>query len=151
MRITRPKANAMGLNLTSMIDVVFLLLIYFMVATEFKTAEESFPMDLPMREHGQTISLDNKPLVIVVESAGETKSDIRIRLEGPWDPIGTLDGLTKFLQANKAGKFSASGLFTHDHPILISPASETRWDHTIAAFNAVARADFVNITLEKPL
>ena len=54
MRMTRPKANAMGLNLTSMIDVVFLLLIYFMVATEFKTAEESFPMDLPMREHGQT-------------------------------------------------------------------------------------------------
>ena len=109
MRITRPKANAMGLNLTSMIDVVFLLLIYFMVATEFKTAEESFPMDLPMREHGQTILLDNKPLVIVVESAGETKSDIRIRLEGPWDPIGTLDGLTKFLQAFDRGGHICSG------------------------------------------
>ena len=141
----------MGLNLTSMIDVVFLLLIYFMVATEFKTVEESFPMDLPMREVGQTITLDNKPLVIVVESAGETRHDIRIRLEGPWDPIVSVDGLTKFLLANKAGQFASSGLFTQNHRILIKPSNETRWDHTIAAYNAVARADYVNITLEKPL
>ncbi len=151
MRTKRLNATPMGLNLTSMIDVVFLLLIYFMVATEFKTAEESFPMDLPMREGGQTITLDSKPLVIVVESVGETSYDIRIRLEGPWDPIGSVDGLTKFLQANKAGQFASSGLFTQTHPILIKPSSETRWDHTIAAYNAVARADYVNITLEKPL
>jgi biopolymer transport protein ExbD len=151
MRSKRIKATPMGLNLTSMIDVVFLLLIYFMVATEFKTAEESFPMDLPKPEHAQRITLDSKPLVIVVESAGETEADIRIRLEGPWDPIASVDELTKFLQANKAGKFSSSGLFSQAHPILIKPTSQTRWDHTIATYNAVARADYINITLEKPL
>ena len=80
MIIKRRKAGSMGLNLTSMIDVVFLLLIYFMVATEFKTAEESFPMDLPARDAGQTIMLDNEPLVIVVESAGDGQRDRHFHL-----------------------------------------------------------------------
>ena len=150
MMIKRPKVGMIGLNLTSMIDVVFLLLIYFMVATEFKTADESFPMDLPMREHGQTITLDHEPLVIIVESAGSNEEDLRIRLEGPWDPIASVEGLTQFLRAHKVGKFRVSGLFTETHPILIKPNSDTRWDHTIAAYNAVARANFVNITLDEP-
>ena len=38
-----------ALNLTSMIDVVFLLLVYFMVATEFKRAEVIERLDLPNR------------------------------------------------------------------------------------------------------
>ena len=42
MILRRRDTKMIGLNLTSMIDVVFLLLVYFMVATEFKTAEESF-------------------------------------------------------------------------------------------------------------
>jgi biopolymer transport protein ExbD len=151
MSIKHPKESTIGLNLTAMIDVVFLLLIYFMVATEFKTAEESFPMDLPMRNHGQTITLDNKPLVVIVESAGGNEADLRIRLEGPWEPIVSVEDLTKFLRVNKAGTFGSSGLFAETHPILIKPNSETRWDHAIAAYNAVARANYVNITLDEPL
>ena len=138
------------MNLTSMIDVVFLLLIYFMVATEFKTAEESFPMDLPLRDYRQTIQLDSEPLVIFVESAGDKKSDFRVRLDGPWDPVSSIEELVLFLRSNKAGRFGASGLFTETHPILIRPTKETRWGHTIAAYNAVVRAKYVNITLDEP-
>ena len=47
MILRKRRSFTIGLNLTSMIDVVFLLLIYFMVATEFRRAEASFPMDLP--------------------------------------------------------------------------------------------------------
>jgi biopolymer transport protein ExbD len=150
MIIKRRKAGSLGLNLTAMIDVVFLLLIYFMVATEFKTAEESFPMDLPAREHGQTISLDTKPLVIRVESAGKSVQDVRIRLDGPWEPIASVEELVNFLNSNKAKKFGNTGLFFNTHPIVIKPTNETRWDHTIATYNAVARADYINITLDEP-
>ncbi len=150
MIIKRRKAGSMGLNLTSMIDVVFLLLIYFMVATEFKTAEESFPMDLPMRNHGNILTLDNEPLVIFVESAGTSPSDIRIRLDGPWDSIASLEELLSFLRNNKIGTFGSSGLFAETHPIQIKPTDETRWDHAVAAYNTVARANYVNITLDEP-
>ena len=37
-------------NLTSMIDVVFQLLIYFIVGTTFAMGEQSYRMDLPERE-----------------------------------------------------------------------------------------------------
>ena len=150
MIIKRRKGGVIGLNLTSMIDVVFLLLIYFMVATEFKTAEESFPMDLPMRDNGQTLTLDGEPLVIIVESTGESVRDVRIRLDGPWDSIPSVEALTTFLRANKVGEFGSTGLFTESHPILIKPTTQTRWDHAIAAYNAVARANFINITLDEP-
>ena len=144
------KKGTIGLNLTAMIDVVFLLLIYFMVATEFKTAEESFPMDLPLRNHGQVITLDNEPLVIFVESAGEGSSDLRVRLKGPWEPISSLHELSAFLRTNKAGGFGSGGLFAEHHPILIKPSNETRWDHAIATYNTVASALYTNITLDEP-
>ncbi|HIB00895.1 MAG TPA: biopolymer transporter ExbD [Phycisphaerales bacterium] len=150
MIIKRRKSGTIGLNLTAMIDVVFLLLIYFMVATEFKTAEESFPMDVPMRNHGQTITLDNEPLVILVESAGEGIDEFRIRLEGPWEPISSLRSLSSFLRTNKASGFGSGGLFAENHPILIKPTNDTRWDHAIATYNAVAGASYTNITLDEP-
>ena len=151
MIIKRRSAGTIGLNLTSMIDMVFLLLVYFMVATEFKTSEESFPMDLPNRNHGQQLMLDNEPIVVHVESVGSGDKDLRLRLEGPWDPLTSVEGLTHFLRSNKAGSFTGSELFTTIHPILIKPTSNTRWDHTIAVYNAAAMAEFTNITLDEPL
>ena len=150
MIIKRRPKSTIGLNLTSMIDVVFLLLIYFMVATEFKTAEKSFPMDVTIRQHGQTLMLDNEPLIIFVESVGQGKHELRLRLEGPWDPIRSIDGLVYFLRTNRADGFGSTGLFTPTHPILIKPTGETRWDHTLATYNAVARAKYTNITLDEP-
>ena len=150
MIIKKRKAGTIGLNLTSMIDVVFLLLIYFMVATEFKTAEESFPMDVPVRNHGQTITLDNEPLIILVESAGSDEGDVLVRLEGPWESVESLHALSTFLRTNKASGFGSTGLFAENHPILIKPTNDTRWEHAIAAYNVVAEADYTNITLDEP-
>ena len=150
MILRKRKAGTIGLNLTSMIDVVFLLLIYFMVATEFKTAEESFPMDVPMRQHGQTVTLDNEPLIILVESAGAESGDVRVRLEGPWDPIASLAELSSFLRSNKASGFGRHGLFAETHPILVRPTKNTRWEHAIAAYNVVVNAAYTNISLDEP-
>jgi len=107
-------------------------------------------MDLPQRQHGQTLSLDNEPLVIVVESAGEGRHDLRVRLEGPWDPIHSVEALLQFLRKHKAGELGSSGLFTENHPIHIQPTGTTRWDHTLAVYNAAARANYTNITLDEP-
>ncbi len=140
----------MGLNLTSMIDVVFLLLIYFMVATEFRLAEASFPMDLPAVGRNTEAILDDKPLVVLVESVGKYTSDMRVQLDGPWGIVQSLAELKKFLRANRADGFGTGGLFTPDHPILIRPSSETRWEHAVAAYNTAVQSRYTNITLGKP-
>jgi biopolymer transport protein ExbD len=145
-RITK----TIGLNLTSMIDVVFLLLVYFMVATEFKTAEESYPMDLPLRQGGQVVLLDNEPLVILIETLGPGLQDISIRLEGPWEPVASLQGLSAFLRANQVSSISMGGLFASSHPIRIRPSENTRWEHAVSAYNVVVDANYTNITLDDP-
>jgi biopolymer transport protein ExbD len=149
--ISRKRSSGMiGLNLTSMIDVVFLLLVYFMVATEFKTAEESFPMDVPLRQGGDILSLDNEPLVILVESSGSGSNDIRVRLEGPWQPIASLQELSQFLRSNRVSSLANGGLFAPSHPMLIKPTKETRWEHAVSAYNIVVDAQYTNILLDEP-
>jgi biopolymer transport protein ExbD len=74
VRQRRGRASAsLALNMTSIIDVVFLLLIYFLVATDFRLGEEVYRMDLPAREgvsQRDPFELDDEPLRIAVMSTG---------------------------------------------------------------------------------
>ena len=98
-RRRRPRAR-LTLNLTAMIDVVFLLLIYFMVATEFKAGEEIYRLDLPERQPSNRqvdpFDLDDEPLRIRVATTGIGSAAYRVRVEGPYDPIGTFEELFDF-------------------------------------------------------
>lgn len=46
--------DEVSLNLTSLIDVVFLLLVFFMVATTFLDPERALELDLPTAESGSS-------------------------------------------------------------------------------------------------
>ena len=50
-RFTR---QGLSLDLTPMVDVVFLLIIFFMVSTTFITLETGLPVDLPQAQSPQT-------------------------------------------------------------------------------------------------
>jgi biopolymer transport protein ExbD len=57
-----------AINLTPLIDVVFLLLIFFMVTTTF-TRETRLAVDLPEAEAGQSDPV-NQPLEVLVSESG---------------------------------------------------------------------------------
>ena len=144
------KQGVIGLNLTSMIDVVFLLLIYFMVATEFKTSEAAFAMDLPERIKQPSMLFDDEPLIVLVDSSGDKQADVRLSVLGPWDDVQTPDGLRNFLHRNIADGFGKQGFFTLDHPIVIRPTTSANWEHVLAVYNAAVHAAYTNITLDEP-
>ncbi|EQC50811.1 biopolymer transporter ExbD [Bacteriovorax sp. DB6_IX] len=53
-------------DITPMIDVVFLLLIFFMTSTVFKKTELALLLNLPKTESGESAAANNKALIIEV-------------------------------------------------------------------------------------
>ena len=72
-----------SLNLTPMIDVVFLLLIFFMVATTFLDPEREIDIDLPEAESGEASETVPDELVInVLKDGGLVLSGQPVDMEG---------------------------------------------------------------------
>ncbi len=149
-RRDRRRPTRLGLNLTSMIDMVFLLLVYFMAATEFKLGEEIYRLDLPQRGH-DPFELPRDPLRVAVTSLGD--EDYVLQLEGAEtarSQPATFQELFEVLAANRRSDRAAGGLFEADHPIIVEPTGGTSWEHAMGAFNAMARARYTNITFAAP-
>ena len=69
MKFQRSQTDEVNVNLTPLIDVVFLLLIFFMVSTTF-TRETQLEVDLPQAENSAE-SVQERPIEIVITAAGE--------------------------------------------------------------------------------
>ncbi len=143
-----------GLNLVAMIDVVFLLLMYFMTVTDFKLGEEIYRLDLPQRQPAAQVldpfQLDEEPLRITVRSSQLGNDGYSIELSGPYRPPATFEDLFHFLDERRISVHAPGGLFAPDHPIIVEPMRATRWEHAMEAFNAAARARYTNLTFAKP-
>lgn len=143
-----------ALNLTAMIDVTFLLLVYFMTATQFKLGEEVYRLDLPERgaafQQSDPFELDEEPLRIFVATIGQGLRSYSLRVEGPYRQPRTFEDLHDFLRQRRIDELAPGGLFEPDHPIIIQPTRTAAWQHAMAAFNAAARARFTNVTLGRP-
>ena len=63
------------LNMTPMIDVVFLLLIFFMVATRFAEMERDIELELPEVAATQTLDSAPKQRVVMVHDDGRVTLD----------------------------------------------------------------------------
>lgn len=72
------------LNLTPMIDVVFLLIIFFMVATSFAEMERDIELELPEVAAAKALTAAPKQRVVSVQSEGQ------IRLDGEDVTLGQL-------------------------------------------------------------
>lgn len=143
----------LAVNLTSLIDVTFLLLIYFMVATSMTGNQEVYPMDLPNREGAgrqDPFALDDEPLRIAVSSTGLGPDMYRLQVDGPYAQPASFQELHEFLRSRQVNEFTSGGLFDPSHPIIVQPSRTARWDHAMEAFNAAARARYTNVTFAKP-
>lgn len=63
------------LNLTPMIDVVFLLIIFFMVATKFTELERNIELELPQVASAGNAATPDKPVAVTVFSDGHIELD----------------------------------------------------------------------------
>lgn len=59
-----------ALNLTPLIDVVFLLLIFFLVATQFSQDDQQLPIQLPSAKNALPMTLKPEELVVSIGQDG---------------------------------------------------------------------------------
>jgi biopolymer transport protein ExbD len=106
------------LNLTPMIDVVFLLIIFFMVGSRFSEIEQQFDIELPTATPLQTMSRQPDPLVVTVSSDGQISVGGRI--------VTPTELRTELQSAVKAWA---------DQPVLIRGDGEGRYQSVIDVMN----------------
>ncbi|MFG6137527.1 MULTISPECIES: ExbD/TolR family protein [Halomonas] len=68
MRVPRRRREAVEVNLTPLIDVVFLLLIFFMVSTTFETRQA---LELVLPESVTGVAAEASPVTVVITPEGE--------------------------------------------------------------------------------
>ena len=71
MRISsRRKSEAETLNITPLIDVVFLLIVFFLVTTSFQQIKRELQVDLPRAKTADVVSTDIQPIAVTVSKDG---------------------------------------------------------------------------------
>ena len=141
-RRRRRGGEVMSLNLLAMIDIVFLLLIFFMLQMRFHQPEGLLPNKLP-KSQGVVAGMEVpiSPLRVVVWQVGPGPVDYRIRIAQMPPPNPQTFG---DLVVRLKGIQSIEG-YSDDTPVVLVPDGRVQWDHVINAYNAALRAAYKNI------
>lgn len=131
MKFRRQQAEEVGINLTPLIDVVFLLLIFFMVSTTF-TRETQLSIDLPEAE-GTVKESSDQQIEILVDEAGS------YRVNGQ----GLVDNRMRTLQA-AIYKISAGDTTL---PMVITADADAAHQHVVRAMDAAGQMGFVHLSI----
>ena len=131
MKLSPSKPEEPDVNLTPMIDVVFLLLLFFMVSTSF-IRESSLKVDLP-EATGQALTEKQAPIDIVINAEGQFIIDEVTLLK----PDNTqLEGQLKKAVGD-----------TQDPHIIISADADTDYQHIVSAMDVAQQLGYTRLTL----
>lgn len=146
----RPISRMGELNLTSMLDVIFLLLIFFVLTASFALGEGILPADLPRGESSaESDELPPmQPIEITLRSLGG--NEVSIQLAGDPSPPESFHELYQKLQSLQANEANPTRPFSADDPVIIRADSEVRWAHLVNTFNAAVRARYTNVNFAQP-
>lgn len=132
MKFRRQRREEVGINLTPLIDVVFLLLIFFMVSTTF-TRETQLSVDLPEAEGEPRETIAQDEIEILIDESG------RYRVNGR----ALTDGRMRTLQA--AIYKVATGDTTL--PMTITADAQTSHEAVVKAMDAAGQMGFVHLSI----
>ena len=131
MKFRKDRKDSMQVNLTPLIDVVFLLLIFFMVSTSF-TKENQLQINLPEAD-AKPASVDSQGLVLTVQENGS------YRLNGRTLANSKVETLVEALRIE-------SQMDLEQNITLVADAN-ARHQSVVTAMDAAGRLGFVNLRI----
>lgn len=130
------RGSALAINLAPMIDVTFLLLIFFLVTTTFERAEGILASQMPREGAQSSVPLPMSPIVIRLDADPASQQGYALAVDGFDDAPTSVDELTTFLRSlhRLAG-------FDRQTPVVVVPDDRVDWDVVVGVWNAALRAD----------
>lgn len=136
MRLPFTETESDGQNLTPLIDVVFLLLIFFLVATEFAEQERELRVLLPEASEAQPLTSKPRELFVNIDAEG------RYFVSGETLTLDELYSALKLAWVNNPGRAS----------VIIRADKRCPWQYVVAAINACLKANIrdYKVTAREP-
>ncbi len=131
MNLRRHRKESPELNLTPLIDVVFLLLIFFMVSTTFDK-EARIKVELPQATTQDEKPQEQKQLIVTVDAAGRYYVNDREVVNSEAETL-------------KKAIEKAAGL-RRDLPLIISADAKASYQSVIRVMDTASQLGFVNMT-----
>jgi biopolymer transport protein ExbD len=127
----RKSPSTGSLSLTPLIDVVFLLLIFFLVSTRFEQEERDMDVELPQASEAQPTTFQGQDIFVTVTPNGD------YFVEGEQlDAPGVEAFLTSAYQSNPGRQ-----------RVMIRADRESRTGHVVAVMNACNKANIRNYSI----
>lgn len=131
MNFKRQNREAVDVNLTPLIDIVFLLLIFFMVSTTF-TKENHLSIDLP-EATAEASETQPQAIEILISASGEYSINDQTLINHQ------LDTLKRGLQKALADRQTA--------PVVITADAKTPHEAVVRAMDAAGQLGLVNLSI----
>lgn len=131
MNLSPQRSEEPDVNLTPMIDVVFLLLLFFMVSTSF-IRESSLKVNLP-EATGEAMVEQDKPVDIVIQADG------RFLVNDEVVPVVTAEILRKVLRLAVGDR--------DDPHIIISADADAQYQDIVTAMDTAQQMGYTRLTL----
>lgn len=146
--LLRQKPRRIGLKMTAMIDVIFLLLAFFVLTARFRSPEQFLPILLSSASAEQATSRFIEPLEIYI-SATENGSNLEFGAGNKFESVSIEQGRVNeslALFAKELRDMFESQKRTADDPIEIRCDDDLKWDHLVKIYNILYGMGAGNIT-----
>lgn len=118
-------------HLTPMLDCIFLLLIFFLVAATFRSVERVIPLELPVATTAEPGQNPLRPIVIAVDAAGS------VFLDGQPTPLENVGERAKSLRGENESL-----------PIRIDADRSAAYESVLNVIDKLRAADITNVSLK---
>lgn len=137
-----PKAKLQP-PLTPMIDVTFLLLLYFILTAEFRPNEGPIPGTLP-QESKAVSAAKFQPIEVTIHPVANSREICEFEMSGSLERLTNPEELYLQLRGRK------DRIGSDEVPVIIVPLPGIRWGFVVEAYNQAYRAQFKTITFSTP-
>lgn len=141
----RPGASGPELNVVPLVDILFLLMVFFVIAGVFGLAEGILPSS--MARGGTTpagVPLPVSPIIVELNATAGQACELRVRpsqMETLRNPAELVAELQRIM--NLPG-------FGPDTPVVIRSQDNVLWNDVASAWNAVVRSGFRDVVFGRP-